>query len=550
MSQRSAAVLLIAIAALPVLLYLPFLAGPWIGDEGVFATIAQGVLRGELPYRDAFDHKPPLVYGWYALAFLAPGDEAVAVRLAAALAWSLSAVLLYVQARLSLGAGAALLAAGAFALSADLVTLNWQAGTDVFMLPPLVGSLLALSIGRRRADWRWLALAGGLAALAVLTKPIAVLNAIVLLGALLPLARRAPSRAELVPALSFVAGGALVAAVVVAPFAASGALGDFLYANVGFNLDFGSSVTLAQRGERALRYGLVYFPLVAGPWVLGSLLGLGAIARGPRRPGDLLLVAWLAASVAGVAAAGPFFPHYFLQLLPAAALLSGRAAASVGELRLAVPAGRRLLAGTMAALLPLAFLANAPAYAQPTPLARQVAKSILQVPPERVGERAALGAYVREHSDPGDSVYVHGSDPALYFYIGRRPATRDFFPVRLSSGAAPALRRGSRRAARRPAPLRRRLHRRRAPGRRRGALRAARRALRLRRRPLLRLALPPATGVAARPCASRTWCEPPRGNASGTRRVWSGGRVSNPRPSAWKADALPAELPPQRTASA
>ena len=90
------------------------------------------------------------------------------------------------------------------------------------MLPPLVGSLLALSLGRRRADWRWLVLAGSLASLAVFTKPIAVLNAAVPLVALLPLARRAPRRAELLHALSFLAGGALVAAVVFAPFAALG----------------------------------------------------------------------------------------------------------------------------------------------------------------------------------------------------------------------------------------------------------------------------------------------------------------------------------------
>lgn len=27
--------------------------------------------------------------------------------------------------------------------------------------------------------------------------------------------------------------------------------------------------------------------------------------------------------------------------------------------------------------------------------------------------------------------------------------------------------------------------------------------------------------------------------------AWSGGRVSNPRPSDWKSEALPAELPPR-----
>ena len=31
-------------------------------------TIARGVMDGGVPYRDFFDHKPPLIYGWFVVA--------------------------------------------------------------------------------------------------------------------------------------------------------------------------------------------------------------------------------------------------------------------------------------------------------------------------------------------------------------------------------------------------------------------------------------------------------------------------------------------------
>ncbi|MEK7248748.1 MAG: PKD domain-containing protein, partial [Chloroflexota bacterium] len=58
------AALLLLLCLVPLLLYLPFLGTPFERDEGVYATIAQGVLDGKVPYRDLFDNKPPLVYGW------------------------------------------------------------------------------------------------------------------------------------------------------------------------------------------------------------------------------------------------------------------------------------------------------------------------------------------------------------------------------------------------------------------------------------------------------------------------------------------------------
>jgi len=54
-------------ALLPVLLSLPFISEPLGRDQAVYFTVVQS---GSMPYEKVFDHKPPLIYGWYALSML------------------------------------------------------------------------------------------------------------------------------------------------------------------------------------------------------------------------------------------------------------------------------------------------------------------------------------------------------------------------------------------------------------------------------------------------------------------------------------------------
>src|SRR5438552_3773650 len=59
--------LLAALAlALAATALLPELWFPLARDQGVFACVAGRILRGALPYRDAWDIKPPPIYLTYA----------------------------------------------------------------------------------------------------------------------------------------------------------------------------------------------------------------------------------------------------------------------------------------------------------------------------------------------------------------------------------------------------------------------------------------------------------------------------------------------------
>src|SRR3954469_10691249 len=105
------------IVLLPIALYAPFFTEPFEGDEGVYATIAQHMLHGALPYRDFFDHKPPLIYGWYGVSFLLFGENVLAPRIIASLAWSATTLLVFVEGQMIFGRRQAYIAASVFAAS-------------------------------------------------------------------------------------------------------------------------------------------------------------------------------------------------------------------------------------------------------------------------------------------------------------------------------------------------------------------------------------------------------------------------------------------------
>src|SRR3989442_11904289 len=123
----------IAIALIPVLLYLPFLNEPFDRDEGFYAAVGQLILDGDLPYRHAFDNHPPVIFGWFAISFALFGEHLWAPRLLVSLLLSVTTVLVYVQARVLFSGREALIAAFAFASSIGISRFHTNANTEYFI---------------------------------------------------------------------------------------------------------------------------------------------------------------------------------------------------------------------------------------------------------------------------------------------------------------------------------------------------------------------------------------------------------------------------------
>jgi 4-amino-4-deoxy-L-arabinose transferase-like glycosyltransferase len=405
----------------------PLLPVPLERDEGEYAYIAQRMLAGEVPYRDAFDQKPPGVFAAYLLAFAVAGPTVQGIHLFLALWTAVTAAALYALVRRLAGGLAAGFALLVFALaSSDPSVQGHAANTENWMLLPLVLAAHACLRGWERGDRiSWLA-CGALAACACWFKQVAATDACLfaaaafgdaVIGRPSPGARKALARLAL-----FALGGGLASAPVLLGFAAAGAWDPFLDAVFLHNLAYTQSAS-AREGIGNLLGSLIrQLPSFWPVWVLANLGWLlpGSVSRRVRHA----LAAWWLASFAGATIGLQFRPHYFLQTLPALAALAGIGAAGLAE-RLARRgiAGRRLPAAIAAGLLlvPLAVHRDLLRADSPAEISRRI-YGLNPFP-----EAAVFADEIRRSSLPDDRVFIVGSEPQILFLAGRRSATRYIF---------------------------------------------------------------------------------------------------------------------------
>ncbi len=419
-------VVLATVCALPILLYLPLLHEPLLRDEGFYAAVGQRILDGDLPYRDAFDNKPPIVFGWYALSFLIFGEHAWAPRLVAAVLVSVTTFLVYIQGRLLFSRREALLAALAFALS--IASFGTNANTEYFMLLPLVAGLVTFTLGHQTGRLPWFLLSGVLNGIAIMTKEVSVFNlGFLVLWTLYPAWRRGELGRRHLSSVAMLLGGcSLAVAVTIAPFVVMGAFADFWDAAVVYTLHYVGDRSAAERLTDLATRGL--FPFVyAGPWVALTLLGFVYLIQDGKDRWGWLLAGWLAAGVISIIWLGRFYGHYYVHLLPALSLMAPlgvrflRNRWQVGPVR----AGTfMLLVGALAAGT---IALNGQLYLRPSVEEQNLAEVTRGYKTYSYLASPALARYIAENTAPDDTIYNLGFQSELYFYADRRSPTRYLF---------------------------------------------------------------------------------------------------------------------------
>lgn len=452
--------LLLALAA-PVtalLALLPTLAFPFGRDQAVFAYVGEVIARGGMPYRDAWDLKPPGIYLAYALlAALAPNGAALmtAVRLADLAVTAVTALLLaQLVTRLTeeetdfgptwaLGAGAA----GWYA-ALYLHGTYWSlAQAEAWANPLLLGAILLL-LGRN-SETR--PKAGALLAVGALLGGVALLKFTALLPALPFLVWVARSvwsdqrkARPIVVSLTLVGlGGAIVLGLAAGWLATGGALEPYVDIQRCFVAPY---ARLGAQGVLERIAGLFGHTL---GWARLAALPVALAAVGLLSPyrwwqeGRGLAAAGFFAGLLAVWWQGKYFGYHWQTMLPWLAL-----AAAVGTVELSARLRLPRLAATM--LLPTVALAwSVGAHWSDYQQAASYAAGALTRKSwvQRFGrprkgdyaffatERAA--AYVRKHSLPQDSVLVWGFEPAIYLLSDRHPSTRFFFNVPVTVHFAP-----------------------------------------------------------------------------------------------------------------
>lgn len=393
-------------------------------DAGVFLYIARRIQAGDIPYRDIWDHKPPLIYyidvvGLTLTDLGLPGISVLefAALVAAAVVGGLA------MAR-ALGVLPAIFGSTAWIMTLPLL-LSGGNLSEEFALPLQFVALALYLSSQREAQraWPWIAIgvAGGLA---LMLKPtvLGIWAAIYLYEAGRAWRRRWWSRA-LTPLVYGTLGGVVVLLPVVAYFVLSGA-GDALFDQlVRYNAEY-SKATTAER-IAALAYGLILttrstlLPIAIAGWGLA----LRRIVRGTGDVGaqPLLGVAVIALPIefALASAPGRLYHQYFIACLPTLGLLAAITAYVLWP-RVLLTATRRQLVrqGLVGGFVVLAAIAFGSA-------ASSLAESRQQHGPDKEQlSRQAATTFVLEHTQSSDRVLFWGGEAGLNYTTARRSPTR------------------------------------------------------------------------------------------------------------------------------
>ncbi len=413
-------------------------------DESVSAIIATTWLEGGIPYRDAIDQRGPVTYALYAMAFLASGpNDMTAVHWMLLLLILVSTGVVFALGRRLLpgpqGAAlafsaAALLAVGTYTYRRSQMLAfhtEWPG-----MLASTVGMLLLwTALGQGRKPRRNLVLAGICFGLAFLSKQPAIFDGgaaglFLLLHAAFN--RRLLTKETFLRAALLASGFFATVLAAVAYFATAGALWDFYYYYWKYNVDhYTAVVPMADRLQSLnpfahRRHYLTANPLLFAGSMLSAAVALYGLLRRrfqvePAVWGRLLLVLWLVFSYFGASYSGRNFGHYFIQIIPPLCLLTAWLLVDLWNWqRVQVWVRPRRLAFRMVLLCLVAM----GLFYSLHRFRRDMALFGLTEPARPRVAQDALLKYIREASDPQETLFVWGYNPEIYMLAPRRSATR------------------------------------------------------------------------------------------------------------------------------
>jgi len=411
-------------------LRLPLLSVPLERDEGGYAYMADRMHQGDTLYLDLVETKPPGVFCAYWLLLLG-GRSVPYLRLMFALTATLTAVLFTLFAVRKFGVRAGSLSAALLAPTMVAPAyFGFSGNAEMFMVPLTVGALWLLNRSEDGA-WKTDLLSGVLFALATLTKPVALAEGLAV--AALILLRPIPIKRRLIGLLAAGAGFVATQGSVLALFARQGTIGDYLYWAYRYNLDYTTALTTLDR-LRAFVYQVLKRGMLVRDWPLLILMigALISLARRRERWTDLTFVLlWLLGAGIGTAASGRFTPHYFIQFLPPLCLAAGigldRALARCEEMR-ASPVAQK---AAMVALLALALVYPTATQARLFAAGPQLSRIMYGLNPFMEGEQ--IGRYLREHTQPDETIFIAGTEGQFLYHAQRKSATKVVFTYPLGT---------------------------------------------------------------------------------------------------------------------
>lgn len=431
---------LLPVLALILVLALPVLTYPLGRDQGEFATIGRGLLQGQIPYIDLWNPKPPAVFYVYAAVMAVFGQTSTAIRVLDLLIVPLVSAALYWLGWKIGNRRTALLSVLVFAtfyLTESFWTLSQNDG--IVLVPMTLAVALALKTAERAPrSWLWSFASGVMCGIAVWFKyPFALIAGAAAAMYLIALPREQRGGWALMRDVAgFLVGGEFMLVIGASVFISLGAFDALLesalvtsqYTALGLNwADFTVAMATAW-GFRWIQWGLL-FALTALWFATGKLGNPNDIAR--KRTWSAVLV-WLTAALIVMLVQAKGYDYHWLPMLPPLALLAADTLNRInGTLYRFIGLKWAHVSG---ALIMLALLAILVAGIWPKTLPYLTGQESQQayyarfVGGEFVADESLLAAnYLREHTTSGDSLFIWGFRPEVYYLSGLKPAARFIF---------------------------------------------------------------------------------------------------------------------------
>ena len=393
-------------------------------DEGEYAYAGQLMLEGYPPYQLAYNMKLPGTCAAYAVMMAAFGQTVAGIRIGMMIVLIVNTLLVFLLGRRLFGILAGTVAAAAYTLMANrLSTMSLDGhATHFIVLMALAGTLLLLHAIETQ---RGLILFGsGLCfGLAFLMKQHGILFAVFgfFFWAWSEWKQNASWR-------RLIRQGSILVAGMILPFLITcfvvwrgGAFGQFWF----WTVRYGAAYEKILKLPRAWALLQIMLPWVPRPVVIWLMAAFGLTAvfwNSQARRERVFLLSFTLFSILAVVPGFYFRPHYFLVMLPAAALLAGLGISAAYEYL------QEREASTAITLIPIAFFVLSYVAAL-----QGQRRYLFQMDPIQVNrqmhakhgfpEAEAVADYITVHSSAQDQIALLGSEPEIYFYSKRRSAT-------------------------------------------------------------------------------------------------------------------------------
>ena len=416
-------VLAVAVFSLTTAVRIRLLGIPLERDEGEYAYAGQLLLQGIPPYKLAYSMKFPGTYVAYAITMFLFGQTVTAIHLGLLLVNCATSALIFFIGKRLVNSTVGIVAAASYALlSVSPSVLGLAAHATHFVVLPVLGGAFLLLNKQSRLGVGRLLLGGLLMGLGLLMKQPGLF--FILFGAVYLFLGDVRSGLALRKAILrnlIFAGGAVTPLVITfLALCYAGVFVQFWFWTIHYAHEYGTLVSISD-ARQLLIQGVR--DAIGPNWPLWILAGVGLLTcflnRSTGRSTGFLLGLFISSTLA-LCLGFYFRSHYFILLLPAVALFAGIAINSISSvLRRQITRVRFFPVLLLASCAVFLVLAQRDLFFLLSPI--EASHTIYAGNP--FSETIKVAEYVRDHTDPSDTIAVVGSEPQIYFYSHRHSAT-------------------------------------------------------------------------------------------------------------------------------